>query len=190
MFSEMKILVIAEFFILNHVSYVLSRRLNLTQLIKENLDPELYQNALREISSKRDVPYLPEEYYNAENGVNKLQRLGRDNRYLITEYRSLCEIITRMVEIADSDYEYQPPIYHEVYCKSYSLQDNNEQTMTRPSQQECVYPIFHCVQRTRILSFVRRRWGDECWEPYTKEIASGCDCMWPVASLGEINHHY
>lgn len=71
------LLQIAEFFILNHVSYVLSRRLNLTQLIKESLDPELYyQNTLRDISS-RDV-----SYYNAENGVNKLQ-LERDNRNLI-----------------------------------------------------------------------------------------------------------
>lgn len=79
------LLQIAEFFILNHVSYVLSRRLNLTQLISESLDPELYyQNALRDISLARDVSYLPEKYYNAENGVNKLQQLDRDNRNLIT----------------------------------------------------------------------------------------------------------
>ncbi|CAL1682923.1 unnamed protein product [Lasius platythorax] len=191
MFKEMNILIIAEFFILNHVSYVLSRRLNLTQLISESLDPELYyQNALRDISLARDVSYLPEKYYNAENGVNKLQQLDRDNRNLITEYRSLCETITRTVEIADPDYDYQPPIYHEVYCKNYSLLDNDERTMTKPSQQKCVHSIFHCVQRTRVLSMVRRRWEDECWEPYTKEIASGCDCMWPVTDFGEISHHY
>ncbi|KAM0735397.1 hypothetical protein ACS0PU_010545 [Formica fusca] len=184
MFKEMNILIIAEFFILNHVSYVLSRRLNLTQLIKESLDPELYyQNTLRDISL-RDV-----SYYNAENGVNKLQ-LERDNRNLIAEYRNLCETITRRVEITDPDYEYQPPHYHEVFCKSYLLLDNNEQMMTRSSQQKCVNPIFHCVQRSRILSLVRRRWEDECWEPYTKEIASGCDCMWPVTTLGEISDHY
>lgn len=64
---------------------MLSRRLNLTQLISESLDPELYyQNALRDISLARDVSYLPEKYYNAENGVNKLQQLDRDNRNLIT----------------------------------------------------------------------------------------------------------
>ncbi|XP_011263897.1 uncharacterized protein LOC105255993 [Camponotus floridanus] len=189
MFRKMNIVIIAELFIFNHVSYVLSRRFNLTQLIKESLDPELYyQNTLRDVSL-RDVSYLPEEYYNAENGVNKPQQLERDNRNLISEYRNLCETITRRVEIADPDYEYQPPHYHEVYCKSYSLLDNNERMITRPSQK-CVHSIFHCVQRSRILSLVRRRWEDECWEPYTKEIASGCDCMWPVTSLGEINDHY
>lgn len=185
MFRKINILIIAEFFILNHV---LSRRLNFTQL-KEILDPDLYyQNTLRDVSL-RDVSYLP-EYYNTENGVNKLQQLERNNRNLIAEYRNLCETITKRVEIADSDYEYQPPHYYEVYCKSYSLLDNNERMMTRPSQQKCVYPIFHCVQRSQILSLVRRRWDDECWEPYTKEIASGCDCMWPVTSLGEISDHY
>ncbi|XP_072761118.1 uncharacterized protein [Anoplolepis gracilipes] len=189
MFREMNILIIAEFFILNHVSYVLSRRLNLTQLIKESLDPELYYQNLRDISL-REVSYLPEEHYNAETGVNKLQQLNRDSRNLIAEYRSLCETETRRVEIADPDYEYQPPHYHAVYCKGYSLPDNNERMMTGPSQQKCVYPIFHCVQRSRIISLVRRRWEDECWEPYTMEIASDCDCMWPVTTLGEINDHY
>lgn len=75
---------IGVLFIFNHVSYVLSRRFNLTQLIKESLDPELYyQNALRDVSL-RDVSYLPEEYYNAENGVNKPQQLERDSRNLIS----------------------------------------------------------------------------------------------------------
>lgn len=54
--------------------------------------------------------------------------------FSLKEYRNLCETITRRVEIADPDYEYQPPHYHEVYCKSYSLLDNNERMITKPSQ--------------------------------------------------------
>ncbi|XP_036147882.1 uncharacterized protein LOC105837806 isoform X2 [Monomorium pharaonis] len=181
---------IAEFFILSHMSYVLSRQLNLTQLIRQSFDPEFnYKNYLRDIPVERDVFYLPEGYYNAENAAKKLRQLNRDNRDLMPEYRNLCETITRKVEMIDSDYEYQPPYYHEVYCKGYSLL-SEEERIIKPLQQKCVYPAFQCVQRSRVLSFVRRQWDSECWEPYTKEIASGCDCMWPVTNLGEIKHHY
>lgn len=186
---EMNILIIAEFFILNHVSYVLSRGLNLTQLLIKSLDPDLvYQKALRNIPMERDF-YL-EEYYDAESEARELRQLNRDNRNLFAEYRSLCETITKRVDLdSDDEYEYQPLHYHEVYCKAYSLM-SEEERMIKPLEQKCVYPVFHCVQRYRSLSFVRRHWDSQCWEPYTKEIASGCDCMWPVASFGEIKEHY
>ncbi|EZA49552.1 uncharacterized protein LOC105284469 isoform X2 [Ooceraea biroi] len=182
-----------ELFILGHVSYGLSKRLNLTQLlIKENLVPDFYQYPLYDIPVRRDISYLPEEIYDVEDAAkqNKLQQLSRDNRGLIPEYRSLCETITRRVEIADTDYEYQPPHYHEVFCKNSLLDDDNEEIMKRALQQQCVHPGFHCVQKSRILFLARRHWESECWEPYTKKIASGCDCMWPVTTLGEIAQHY
>lgn len=28
------------------------------------------------------------------------------------------------MQLDDSEYEYQPPYYHEIYCKSYNLLDN------------------------------------------------------------------
>ncbi|XP_011635828.1 uncharacterized protein LOC105426349 [Pogonomyrmex barbatus] len=181
---------IAGLFILNDVSYVLSRRLNLTQLIKESFDPKLsYLDSIRDIPVVREVFYLPDEHYNAENLARELRQLDRQNRNLIPEYRNLCETITKKVEISDSDYEYQPPYYYEVYCKSSLLLAEDPQVM-KELQQKCVHPAFHCVQRSRVLSLVRRRWEDDCWESYTKEIASGCDCMWPVTNLGEISHHY
>ncbi|XP_071579360.1 uncharacterized protein [Temnothorax nylanderi] len=189
MFREMNILIIAELFILNHVSYVLSRQLNFT-LIKKSFNPELnYQDYLRDIPVARDVSYLPEEYYDAENAIRELQQLNRDNRNLMPEYRNLCETVTKRVDLIDSEHEYQPPHYHEVYCKGYSLLSEDER-IVKQLQQKCAHPAFHCVQRSRILTFVRRSWENECWEPYTKEIASGCDCMWPVTNLGEISHHY
>lgn len=56
--------------------------------------------------------------------------------------------------------------------------------------QKCVYNGFHCVQRSRTLILVRRRWENECWEPFVKQIPSGCDCMWPKSVLGDITKHY
>ncbi|KAL0122963.1 hypothetical protein PUN28_007551 [Cardiocondyla obscurior] len=185
-------IVIVELFIFNHVFYVLSRRLNFTQPIKENLASELnYQNYLRDMSVRpKDIFYPSEEYY-VENVPRNLQQLNRDNRNLRLDYRSLCETVSEKVEIKDQDYEYQPSQYYEVYCKGYSLL-SEEERIIKPLEQKCIYPAFHCVQKIRRMSFVRRPWNSDsdCWESYTKDIASGCDCMWPVSNLGEISHHY
>ncbi|XP_011876534.1 PREDICTED: uncharacterized protein LOC105566818 isoform X2 [Vollenhovia emeryi] len=191
MLGKMSVLIMAECLILNHASYVLNKRLNITELIREIFDPEFnYQDHLRDIPVARDVSYLPENYYHAENTARGLQQLNRDNRNLMPEYRNLCETVTKRVDFSsDPNYEYQPPHYYEVYCKGYSLLSEDDR-LTKPLEQKCVHPVFHCVQRSRLLTFVRRLWDSECWEPYTKEIASGCDCMWPVTNLGEISQHY
>lgn len=124
-----------------------------------------------------------------EETKNGQQILNRDNRNLLPEYRSLCEIVTKRVLLDDSEYEYQPPHYYEVYCKNFSGFGSNQRSAS-PSKQKCVQPGFHCVQRSKTLFFVRRRWDSECWESYDKEVASGCDCMWPVSTLGEIASYY
>ena len=65
------------------MSYVLSKQLNRTQLIRESFAPELnYRNHLRDIVA-RDVSHLPEEYYDAENVARELRQLDRDNRNLM-----------------------------------------------------------------------------------------------------------
>ncbi|XP_053989392.1 uncharacterized protein LOC128881948 isoform X2 [Hylaeus volcanicus] len=140
----------------------------------------------------RDVSYLPEEN-NVEDQEEKQQpehqAVNRDNRNLSSGYRNLCETVKRKVQLDDTEYEYQPPHYYEVYCKNYSFLDSSQLVMN-PPKQKCVHPGFHCVQRGRPLFLVRRRWDSECWEPFVKEIASGCDCMWPEAVLGDITDHY
>ncbi|KYN13575.1 hypothetical protein ALC57_14282, partial [Trachymyrmex cornetzi] len=176
---------IAEFFILNYVFYVLSKPLNRTQLFRNSFGSKL--NYLREIPVIRDMSYPLEEYYDAKIAARGLQQLNRDSRNM-HEYRNLCETITKKVELLDDDYDYQPPHYYEVYCEGYLMLSEDERIM-KPLEQKCVYPAFQCVQRSRLLSLARRRWDSECWQPYTKEIASGCDCMWPVTNLVEINEH-
>jgi len=60
------------------------------------------------------------------------------------EYRNLCETVTKRVEIIDPDYEYQPPHYYEIYCKGYSLLNEDEQIMNpliKPLQQVNLHVI-------------------------------------------------
>lgn len=52
----------------------------------------------------------------------------------VQEYRNLCETITKRMDIIDPDYEYQPPHYHEVYCKGYSFSSEDER-IVKPLQQ-------------------------------------------------------
>ncbi|XP_014216650.1 uncharacterized protein LOC106645321 [Copidosoma floridanum] len=139
-----------------------------------------------------DEPY-DEDNDDQQTNTNEQDKehLYRSNRSLMPEYHSLCETVTRKVELKDDpNYEYQPPHYHEVYCKSYSLMDDEPLKAIVPSKQKCAHPSFHCVQRSRTLFIVRRRWDGDCWEPTTKVVASGCDCMWPVSTLGDVSIHY
>ncbi|XP_076300551.1 uncharacterized protein LOC143218881 isoform X3 [Lasioglossum baleicum] len=142
------------------------------------------------LSPLYDSNYLPEEDHSEDQMLRQLgqQTLDRGKKNLLPEYRDLCEIYTKKVQLDDSEYEYQPPQYYEVYCKNYPLNGNDR--ATEKTKQECVNPGFHCVQRSKTLFLVRRRWDSECWEPYAREIASGCDCMWPVSALGDIAVHY
>lgn len=123
-----------------------------------------------------------------ENG-NELRDLNRSARDSMREYKNLCETVTRRVEFDDSVFEYQPPHYYEIFCKSHASDEENLNSI-EISPQKCAHPGFDCVQRSRTLFMVRRKWEKDCWEPLTREIASGCDCMWPVSSLGDISIHY
>ncbi|XP_074110475.1 uncharacterized protein LOC141534798 isoform X2 [Cotesia typhae] len=185
------------FLVLSH-EYALGIYLtNLTKLLEQRLlGATNHQDHLPAIVF-RDLSYLPEIYndedYNNDNNNNYLSinnQLFRNDRNLLPEYRNLCEVKTKKVQLNDEEFEYQPPHYHEVYCKSYSLLEETELGVAKKSKQMCAHPGFQCIQRSRVLSMVRRRWVSGCWEPFTKEIASGCECMWPVSTLGDISAHY
>ncbi|XP_015433300.1 PREDICTED: uncharacterized protein LOC107189313 [Dufourea novaeangliae] len=154
-------------------------------------DPKTIHPQRQRLPLARDVSY-PDEYYDDDLKQKQAeeQPLDRNSRNsLLSEYYNLCETVTRKVQLVDSEYEYQPPIYQEVYCKNYPIRGDS-QTTVNSLKQECVYPGSQCVQKWRTLVLVKRPWGSECWEPYTKEIASGCECMWEKPSLGDIAEHY
>ncbi|XP_051162569.1 uncharacterized protein LOC127282401 [Leptopilina boulardi] len=150
-----------------------------------------FNNYHKRNNSKIPIAFLSEDiddnYYD-ENG-NILHDLNRRARDSMREYKNLCATVTRRVEFEDSIFEYQPPHYHEIFCKNHAPNDGNFNSI-QLSQQKCAHPGFDCVQRSRTIFMVRRKWENDCWEPFTKEIASGCDCMWPVLTLGDISIHY
>lgn len=45
---------------------------------------------------------------------------------------------------------------------------------------------YNCVQLTRTIFLTRRPYGSDCWEVETRTINSGCECMWPKHTHGEI----
>ncbi|XP_076632258.1 uncharacterized protein LOC143347177 isoform X1 [Colletes latitarsis] len=180
--------------IVGYDAYEICKRCNASYYVRPKRDDGTTRNSYhprQSIPLLRDVSYLAEEDYEEvqEKKQTEQQPLDRDNRNLLSGYRNLCEIVKRKVQLEDIEYEYQPPHYYEVYCKNNSFHDNSQHAMSS-SKQKCVHPGFHCIQRGRPLYLVRRRWDSECWEPFVKEIASGCDCMWPEAVLGDITDHY
>ncbi|XP_015108866.1 uncharacterized protein LOC107035790 [Diachasma alloeum] len=181
----------------------LGRYFNLTEYLEQPRYPTHERNwgihrSYSPLVIPRDVSYLPEDDYDNQGDSDTVEKieeetqrqLERNDRNLRPEYRNLCETRTRKVQLSDDEFEYQPPHYHEIYCKSYALIDHSVRNPVKPPRQLCAHPGFHCVQRSRTISLVRRRWSDTCWEAIGKEIASGCDCMWPVANLGDITAHY
>lgn len=56
------------------------------------------------------------------------------------EYRDLCETVTKTIEMIDSEYEYQPSHYLEVYCKSYSLM-SEEERIIKPLEQVNLHAV-------------------------------------------------
>ncbi|XP_034938211.1 uncharacterized protein [Chelonus insularis] len=202
----MKQPLIIFFLILSH-HYALGKRFNLTRLLKQQLGDQYHVAS----SHHQDYPavangflYMPEINFNEDDIDDNILEIEefkkqlnnkdheffeRHYRNLKSEYQNLCEIKIRKVQLNDEEFEYQPPHYHEIYCKNYAS-DQVHNNLVRPNKQQCAHPGFHCVQRSKIIFMVRRRWTDECWEPFTKQIASGCDCMWPVSILGDISAHY
>ncbi|XP_048512530.1 uncharacterized protein LOC105687054 isoform X2 [Athalia rosae] len=204
--------VVISALVLSCMSGVLAEKLNFTQRFQRRFLPQLQPPGemnnvdpwrTSKLSSSlptaglRDIFYLPEDDYSNNDledvlsNDEDLPEIRRDDRNSLssTEYRSLCQTKTKTVQLTDDQHEYQPPHFHEVYCKSYSFAER-VQALARPAQQMCAHPSFHCVQRSKTLFMVRRRWDSDCWEPFSRQVASGCECMWPVTTLGDITGHY
>uniref|UniRef100_A0A1B6CY99 Spaetzle domain-containing protein n=2 Tax=Clastoptera arizonana TaxID=38151 RepID=A0A1B6CY99_9HEMI len=103
-------------------------------------------------------------------------------------YRPLCQVMKRRVELRDDAFEYRPPHYIETVCKIPNTSPG--EILSNSNNMMCAYPGFSCVQRSQTIYLTRRRFDSNCWESFTQTIASNCECMWPVLSLGEISHHY
>jgi hypothetical protein len=53
---------------------------------------------------------------------------------MLQEYHSLCEVISRRVDLSDGEYEYRPPYYHEKICRT-----DGDRERANAGNQVCVF---------------------------------------------------
>ncbi|KAM8714374.1 hypothetical protein ACLKA7_014495 [Drosophila subpalustris] len=124
-------------------------------------------------------------------------------------YQSLCP--TKRVTIKLDNGEYRPNHYVEVTCaNTYAplpprLQNydnynyrSNELPLLRAILNEragdkreiCSATGFACIQLNRTIHLIRLNEGSGCWESETRTVPSGCECMWPKHSYGDIASYH
>ncbi|KAH8370575.1 hypothetical protein KR093_004179, partial [Drosophila rubida] len=124
-------------------------------------------------------------------------------------YQSLCP--TKRVTIKLDNGEYRPNHYVEVTCaNNYAplpprlhTYDNynyrsNELPLLRALLNEragekreiCSATGFACIQLNRTIHLIRLNEGSGCWESETRTVPSGCECMWPKHSYGDIASYH
>ncbi|XP_068624849.1 uncharacterized protein [Battus philenor] len=108
----------------------------------------------------------------------------RDVRQLGTQkHYPICHLERKIRRLNTIEYEYRPAYYEEVRC---TMTSGDEYSGTN---EICSSLGFSCVQWNKTIHLTRRRYSSDCWETKTLVIPAGCECMWPVHRLGDINLH-
>ena len=55
--------------------------------------------------------------------------------------------------------------------------------------QICTQSGLACIQRKKTIQIAKRLIGSTCWTLISKDVHSGCECMWPVNSHGDSRIH-
>ncbi|XP_023032082.1 uncharacterized protein LOC6643247 [Drosophila willistoni] len=123
-------------------------------------------------------------------------------------YQSLCP--TNRVTVKLDMGEYRPNHYVEVTCAhNYAPQPSrmhnydysyrsNELPLLRALLSErggekreiCSATGFSCIQLNRTIHLIRLNEDSGCWESETRTVPSGCECMWPKHSYGDIAFYH
>ncbi|XP_032590232.1 GATA zinc finger domain-containing protein 7 [Drosophila grimshawi] len=123
-------------------------------------------------------------------------------------YQSLCP--TNRVTVKLDNGEYRPNHYVEVTCannyaplpaRMHNYDFNyrsNELPLLRALLNErvgekreiCSATGFSCIQLNRTIHLIRLNEGSGCWESETRTVPSGCECMWPKHSYGDIASYH
>ncbi|XP_013179386.1 PREDICTED: uncharacterized protein LOC106126328 [Papilio xuthus] len=106
-----------------------------------------------------------------------LRQLGVQKHYPI------CHLDRKIRRLNTDEYEYRPAYYEEIRCTASSDDD------VTSTNEICSSLGFSCVQWNKTIHLTRRRYSSDCWETKTMVIPAGCECMWPVHRLGDINLH-
>ncbi|XP_043644323.1 myb-like protein AA isoform X2 [Drosophila teissieri] len=123
----------------------------------------------------------------------------------VVTYQSLCPTNRVTVKLESGDY--RPNHYVEVTCAhSYSPQPSrnynyeygyrgNELLRALLSERSekreiCSATGFSCIQLNRTIHLIRLNDASGCWESETRTVPSGCECMWPKHSYGDIAFYH
>ncbi|KPU76533.1 uncharacterized protein Dana_GF11687, isoform B [Drosophila ananassae] len=123
----------------------------------------------------------------------------------VVTYQSLCP--TNRVTIKLDSGEYRPNHYVEVTCANnyaplpsrshnyeYGYRGNEllrALLSERGEKREiCSATGFSCIQLNRTIHLIRLNEGSGCWESETRTVPSGCECMWPKHSYGDIAFYH
>ncbi|SPP73585.1 Hypothetical predicted protein [Drosophila guanche] len=120
-------------------------------------------------------------------------------------YQSLCP--TNRVTVKLDSGEYRPNHYVEVTCAhnyapqpprvhnyDYVYRGNDllrALLAERGEKREICSAIgFACIQLNRTIHLIRLNDASGCWESETRTVPSGCECMWPKHSYGDIGFYH
>ncbi|XP_070069785.1 ecdysone-induced protein 74EF isoform X2 [Drosophila takahashii] len=123
----------------------------------------------------------------------------------VVTYQSLCPTNRVTVKLESGDY--RPNHYVEVTCAhSYSPQPSRTHNYEygyrgnellrallseRGEKREiCSATGFSCIQLNRTIHLIRLNDASGCWESETRTVPSGCECMWPKHSYGDIAFYH
>ncbi|XP_055840353.1 uncharacterized protein LOC129907894 [Episyrphus balteatus] len=100
-----------------------------------------------------------------------------------TTFQSLCPSKRLVIPLETIEYIYRPDHYEEVTC--YHSYAPNRDYLSE-TNKVCSEAGFTCIQLNRTVYLTRRAKGSECWESETRIVPSGCECMWPKHTFGDI----
>ncbi|KAH8401380.1 hypothetical protein KR009_005038, partial [Drosophila setifemur] len=123
----------------------------------------------------------------------------------VVTYQSLCP--TNRVTVKLDSGEYRPNHYVEVTCAhnysplparvhnyEYGYRGNEllrALLSERGEKREiCSATGFACIQLNRTIHLIRLNDASGCWESETRTVPSGCECMWPKHSYGDIAFYH
>ncbi|XP_017078574.1 uncharacterized protein LOC108112798 [Drosophila eugracilis] len=123
----------------------------------------------------------------------------------VVTYQSLCPTNRVTVKLESGDY--RPNHYVEVTCAhTYSPQPSRTHNYEygyrgnellrallseRGEKREiCSATGFSCIQLNRTIHLIRLNDASGCWESETRTVPSGCECMWPKHSYGDIAFYH
>ncbi|XP_026840615.1 uncharacterized protein LOC6590289 [Drosophila persimilis] len=198
---------------------LLERRSRISRREPEEGQPELYDNEYAAAAdyavAAEDADELSEQLPYGIQNVRKRrvrsvmppaqQLLAPSPNSDEVTYQSLCP--TNRVTVKLDSGDYRPNHYVEVTCAhNYAPQPprvhnydyvyrGNELLRAllaeRGEKREICSAIgFACIQLNRTIHLIRLNDASGCWESETRTVPSGCECMWPKHSYGDIGFYH